>query len=43
VFTEDDVLSQLGQAARDFLFADPEHSYYSAIDARLHVLCDNSR
>ncbi|MBV1849973.1 DUF7003 family protein [Catellatospora tritici] len=39
----DEILAQLDGAAREFGFADPEHPYYSAIDARMHVFRDDER
>ncbi|MEV0272557.1 hypothetical protein AB0H43_27590 [Hamadaea sp. NPDC050747] len=41
--TAEQILAQLDDAARDYRFADPEHPYSSAIDARLHVFRDDSR
>jgi hypothetical protein len=39
----EDILSQLDEAAREHHFADPEHPYYYAIDARMHVFRDEAR
>ena len=36
--TTDEVLTQLDAAARAFHFADPDHGYLHAIDARLQIL-----
>lgn len=43
MITTDDVLGQLDAAARGFRFADPEHPYYYAVDARLHAFRDEVR
>ncbi|GAA1640778.1 hypothetical protein GCM10009679_52380 [Saccharothrix algeriensis] len=41
--TTDEVLTQLDAAARAFHFADPDHGYLHAIDARLHAYRDEQR
>jgi hypothetical protein len=41
--TAEQILAQLDDAARECHFVDPEHPYYSAIDARLHTFRDDSR
>jgi hypothetical protein len=43
VDTAEQILAQLDDAAREYYFADPEHPYSSAIDARLHLFRDDSR
>ncbi|NUT35196.1 MAG: hypothetical protein HOV79_19240 [Hamadaea sp.] len=41
--TAEQILAQLDDAAREHHFADPEHPYYYAIDARLHAYRDERR
>jgi hypothetical protein len=43
VDTAEQILAQLDDAAREYHFADPEHPYSFAIDARLHLFRDDSR
>lgn len=43
MFTDADILAQLDRAAEEFRFADPEHAYSYAIDARLHAFRDDRR
>jgi hypothetical protein len=39
----EEILAQLDDVAREHRFPDPEHPYYSAIDARLHLYRDDTR
>ncbi|MEV6964101.1 hypothetical protein AB0M47_03220 [Hamadaea sp. NPDC051192] len=41
--TAEQILAQLDDAAREYQFADPEHPYAYAIDARMHVFRDDAR
>ncbi|WP_027344405.1 DUF7003 family protein [Hamadaea tsunoensis] len=41
--TAEQILAQLDEAARAYRFANPEHPYSFAIDARLHLFRDDSR
>jgi Family of unknown function (DUF7003) len=43
VETAHEILAQLDEAYREYRFADPEHPYSSAIDARMHVFRDDER
>ncbi|MEV4412568.1 hypothetical protein [Catellatospora sp. NPDC049609] len=43
MISPDEVLAQLDAAARAFGFADPDHGYHHAIDARLHAFRDERR